>query len=108
MSSLRSTHVRRLFVASVCLFSIAVVLVCTVRQHARVLSPVAVGDSLSRALGGADKISPAAATIIVNSTADVANATDGLCTLREAIAAANNNVASGAVAGECAAGSSLG
>src|SRR6185369_7522373 len=39
---------------------------------------------------------------------DVANASDGLCTLREAITAANNNIASGAVAGECAAGSSSG
>src|ERR1041384_1966026 len=43
-------------------------------------------------------------TITVNSIADVANATDGLCTLREAITAANNNFASGSVAGECSAG----
>jgi CSLREA domain-containing protein len=50
----------------------------------------------------------AASTITVNSTADVAFVNDGLCTLREAIAAANNNTASGAVAGECAAGSSSG
>src|SRR5439155_18113142 len=40
--------------------------------------------------------------------ADVANNSDGLCTLREAITAANNNAASGAVAGECAAGSNSG
>lgn len=45
----------------------------------------------------------AATTIIVNSAADVI-ANDGLCTMREAIAAANNNVASGAMSGECAAG----
>lgn len=45
-----------------------------------------------------------AATITVNSTADnVAN--DGACTLREAITAANTDTASGAAAGECAAGS---
>lgn len=42
--------------------------------------------------------------IVVNTLADVANNSDGQCSLREAITAANNNVASGAVAGECAAG----
>ncbi|HTO87601.1 MAG TPA: CSLREA domain-containing protein [Thermoanaerobaculia bacterium] len=45
-----------------------------------------------------------ASTITVNSAADVA-ANDGLCTLKEAIIAANTNKASGAAAGECAAGS---
>jgi len=44
------------------------------------------------------------ATITVNSTADVAADDDGQCTLREAIVAANTDTASGAVAGECAAG----
>src|SRR5689334_10394925 len=44
-------------------------------------------------------------TITVNSTLDVADGTDGLCTLREAITAANSDTASGATAGECAAGS---
>jgi CSLREA domain-containing protein len=53
-------------------------------------------------------IRPAASTIVVNSTADVANGSDGLCTLREAIIAANTDTASGATAGECAAGSSGG
>src|ERR1700686_1396515 len=53
-------------------------------------------------------IAPAANTITVNSTADVANGNDGLCTLREAITAANSNTASGITAGECAAGSSSG
>lgn len=43
------------------------------------------------------------ATITVGSTADTA-ADDGACTLREAIAAANTDTASGASAGECAAG----
>lgn len=46
--------------------------------------------------------------ITVNSTSELANGSDGLCTLREAIAAANNNTASGVTAGECAAGSSTG
>lgn len=45
-----------------------------------------------------------AATITVNSTADT-TADDGECTLREAITAANTNTASGAMTGECAAGS---
>jgi CSLREA domain-containing protein len=44
-----------------------------------------------------------AGTITVNSTSDAAT-NDGLCTLREAIIAANTNIASGAAAGECAAG----
>lgn len=48
---------------------------------------------------------PRAATITVNSTADTI-ADDGFCTLREAIIAANNNVASGAMSGECRAGTS--
>jgi CSLREA domain-containing protein len=47
---------------------------------------------------------PAAAdTITVNSTLDTV-ANDGVCTLREAINSANNNVASGAMANECLAG----
>jgi len=46
----------------------------------------------------------AAATISVNSVADTA-ANDGSCTLREAITAANTNTASGAMPGECVAGS---
>ncbi|MEO8133896.1 MAG: CSLREA domain-containing protein, partial [Betaproteobacteria bacterium] len=44
-----------------------------------------------------------AATIVVNSAADVA-ANDGQCTLREAITSANTNTVSGALPGECAAG----
>ena len=43
--------------------------------------------------------------ITVNSTSDAEDGNDGLCTLREAITAANSNTASGATAGECAAGS---
>lgn len=48
----------------------------------------------------------AATTITVNSTADVINSSDGLCSLREAIIAHNTNTASGAPAGECVAGGS--
>lgn len=44
-----------------------------------------------------------AATLTVNSTLDTA-ADDGFCTLREAILAVNNTVASGAATGECVAG----
>jgi CSLREA domain-containing protein len=47
-----------------------------------------------------------AATITVNSIGD-ADADDSECTLREAILAANENVASGASAGECGAGDPL-
>lgn len=42
--------------------------------------------------------------IVVNSTVDTVSPADGLCTLREAITAANNNIASGNVPGECVAG----
>src|SRR5919107_3792133 len=45
-----------------------------------------------------------AATLTVNSLADT-TANDGQCTLREAITSANTDTASGAAAGECAAGS---
>ncbi len=48
----------------------------------------------------------AAATITVNSTADD-QANDGVCTLREAIIAANTDTASGAAVGECVAGSGV-
>ncbi len=48
---------------------------------------------------------PGVTTITVNSTADVINPVDNLCTLREAIRAANTDTASGGGAGECPAGS---
>ena len=46
----------------------------------------------------------AATTITVNTLDDVV-ANDGRCSLREAVIGANNNVASGGLAGECPAGS---
>lgn len=59
----------------------------------------------SSLLGNALIFTPArAASIVVNSDSDTV-ANDGLCTLREAITAANGDTASGAAAGECAAGS---
>jgi CSLREA domain-containing protein len=48
-----------------------------------------------------------ASTITVNRSGDTV-ADDGNCTLREAITAANTNTASGAMAGECVAGSASG
>jgi CSLREA domain-containing protein len=59
-------------------------------------------------LADKEKITPEGNTITVNSLSDVANSSDGLCALREAINAANTNTASGAVAGECPAGTSGG
>ena len=53
-------------------------------------------------------MTPAGNTINVNSPFDVVNSADNSCTLREAIIAANTNVASGAGFGECAAGSASG
>ena len=52
----------------------------------------------------ANKIAFAASTITVNSTADDVD-NDGECTLREAIISANLDSVSGALAGECTAGS---
>lgn len=46
-----------------------------------------------------------AATIVVNSNLDT-TADDGVCTLREAISATNNNTSSGATIGECISGES--
>ncbi|MCG3145691.1 MAG: hypothetical protein HONDAALG_03333 [Gammaproteobacteria bacterium] len=47
---------------------------------------------------------PAFATITVDLAADVANAVDGKCSLREAITSANTNFTSGPAPGECSAG----
>jgi CSLREA domain-containing protein len=59
------------------------------------------------ALLGLAVVAARAATITVNSTADVV-ADDGQCTLREAIISANTNTASGALGGECTAGDNFG
>ena len=81
--------------------ALLVILICTI-------SLVYMLSSSSRSLFGLVTTRAAGSTITVNTTADVANNADGLCTLREAITAANTNTASGAVAGECVAGSSDG
>jgi CSLREA domain-containing protein len=47
----------------------------------------------------------AAGGIVVNSLADTVSSSDGKCTLREAITAANTDTKSGATRGECPAGS---
>lgn len=63
---------------------------------------------LFAALIGSLLLSPGAAgaaTLVVDIAADVVNAFDGDCSLREAIVASNLDVASGPAAGECAAGS---
>src|SRR4026208_2448460 len=58
-------------------------------------------------LGSAVQVTPVyAASITVNTNADT-QANDGVCTLREAIIAANINARSGTLPGECAAGSSV-
>ena len=62
--------------------------------------------ALAALIASAVHVTPArAASIVVNTAGDIVNANDGLCSLREAITAANNNTASGPAAGECAAGS---
>ncbi|MGE5373933.1 MAG: choice-of-anchor Q domain-containing protein [Bacteroidota bacterium] len=60
---------------------------------------------LTLLITGIVRVTPArAAGIVVNSSADTVAGSDGLCTLREAIAAAVSDLPSGAAAGECAAG----
>jgi len=81
-SPLSRARVRTLLLISICITTIVLISFEGRRQHA--------------------------ASILVNSTSDAANGSDGLCTLREAITAANTNAASGASAGECIAGSSSG
>ena len=44
-------------------------------------------------------------TLTVSTTTDVVDGNDGECSLREAVIAANRNMASGGMVGECPAGS---
>lgn len=64
--------------------------------------------TVTRRAPGISAVAPAGSTIVVNTTSDVLSGSDGLCTLREAIGAANSNTASGGAVGECAAGSASG
>jgi len=101
--------VRVLSLTAISVLLLSISLAWARRQQAGSRPFKSAGNHSSSALF-ADKggIAPAAGTITVNSLSDVANGSDGLCTLREAITAANTNSASGVVAGECAAGSSSG
>jgi hypothetical protein len=101
--------IRVLSITAISIFLVTLSLAWARRQQAGSPSFKSARDHYAPSLF-ADKggITPAATTITVNSLSDVSNSSDGLCTLREAITAANNNAASGATAGECAAGSSSG
>lgn len=103
---------RALVVVSICAVLVGLVSVSAMRQHAgRASSRYGSGHYSSVSLAAPDKgaITPEGNTITVNTLSDPGPvATDGLCSLREAIQAANSDVASGALPGECAAGSSLG
>ncbi|HBB95755.1 MAG TPA: hypothetical protein DC054_10225, partial [Blastocatellia bacterium] len=103
-------RVRALFISLFCVTFLGIASLWAANQKATTRSDHAARRNSSTSLFLTDKggVTPDANTIVVNSTADVANGSDGLCTLREAITAANNNAASGAAAGECAAGSSSG
>jgi len=61
---------------------------------------------MAATIAGLFTIPAGAATITVNTTGDII-ADEGVCSLREAVIAANTNTASGATAGECAAGEAL-
>jgi CSLREA domain-containing protein len=106
---LLSTRHRALLIISIGAALIALGLVFASRQHADAPTRYRPRQSatVTRTVPDKGVITPAA-TITVNSLSDSANNADGACTLREAIAAANNNAVSGAVPGECSAGSSSG
>ena len=109
-SPLRRLRLRALVLVIIFAALMAIAFAGARRQQARGLGHASLSPASSTILPGPDQgiISTQAATITVNSLSDAANGTDGLCTLREAITAANSNTASGAVAGECAAGSNSG
>src|SRR5438874_2488391 len=109
-SHLLRARVRALFIFLSCVAVLGLSSLWAVSQRATTRSDYAARRNSSASLFLPDKggVTPEANNIVVNSTADVANSTDGLCTLREAIQAANTNSASGSMPGECAAGSSIG
>jgi CSLREA domain-containing protein len=100
---------RILSLTSICVLLLSISLTWTSHQQAGrgSLKTLVDHSSANPFVPNKSPVTPAS-TILVNSTTDVVNGTDGLCTLREAITAANSDVASGATAGECAAGSSSG
>src|SRR6202140_5947856 len=101
---------RTVLFISICMALVAFVSFRASRQYANAAALRDASRDPAPTLLAPDKstIAPAANTITVNSTADVANGNDGLCTLREAITAANSNTASGITAGEFPAGSNSG
>src|SRR6185369_5964938 len=88
---------RPLFIISFCVIFLGLASFWAVNHQAADASNEVTDRRALTNLGFFDKggITPAATTITVNSTSDIASATDGLCTLREAITAANSNAASG-------------
>src|SRR4051812_23878147 len=105
MSSSR-VCVSKLLLISISIVFMAVAMVWTTGQQAGA-SATNLRTSLSSAgvfAADKDRITPAGGLITVNSTSDAANSADGLCTLREAIANANNDSATILVSGECTAG----
>src|SRR6185369_7372780 len=100
------TRTRALLFISLFVATLALTSRWKVSQRASIRSNhPAGGSSPGQFFPGTGGITPLAASITVNSNAHAVNGTDGLCTLREAIIAANTDAASGATAGECAAGS---
>src|SRR4029079_12857251 len=99
-------YARTLTLISICILVLATALVWTRLEQGgspcQFDWPGCAESTVTERTGGSVK---PAATITVNSTSDATNATDGLCTLREAITAANTDTQSGAVAGESIAGS---
>src|SRR5262245_33283037 len=109
-SLVRRRRTRVSLVISISVVFVAVASFWATSQRASVLSVMAGASQATAPLALPDKggIAPEASIITVNSLSDVANGSDGLCTLREAITSANTDVASGVAAGECVAGSSTG
>src|SRR4030095_1933618 len=93
-------NVRTLSLISICSLVLASALVWTRLEHAGAQRQFDWPGYAESAVPAHDDCSvKPAGTITVNSTSDTTNATDGLCTLREAITAANTDTQSGAVAG---------
>jgi CSLREA domain-containing protein len=110
VKSSRNRHLRRApqYLVFACLAFMGFASFCLGRQTAaeaatstypNTIRPVTTATTVTLFVGN---------TITVNSNSDEANSADGLCTLREAIVAANTDTASGLPAGECGAGSNSG
>src|SRR4029079_8625706 len=92
----RRPRQRMLIVAAIC--ACVAALISNAARHqqaAAVLNRSTANHPAYSPLPSDRGLSPAASTITVNSLSDAANAADGLCTLREAITAADHKGASG-------------